>query len=88
MKFSAFVLFFTADLSTPQVVKIYIYQVLNSLVYLHSHKITHRDLKPENILKVSEGTESFLKVGEVHSESSWIYQLRKKSLGKLTFHVF
>lgn len=30
-------------------------QLLNGLVFLHSHGVVHRDLKPENILVTSRG---------------------------------
>lgn len=33
-----------------------LYQILQSLVYLHSRRIFHRDLKPQNLLIDSTGT--------------------------------
>ena len=34
----------------------FLYQILQALVYLHSHRIFHRDLKPQNLLIDSTGT--------------------------------
>jgi len=33
----------------------FLYQILQSLIYLHSHRIFHRDLKPQNLLVSSDG---------------------------------
>jgi serine/threonine protein kinase len=41
---------------TPTLVKSFLYQILQSLIYLHSHRIFHRDLKPQNLLIDSSGT--------------------------------
>ena len=34
----------------------FLYQILQSLIYLHQHRIFHRDLKPQNLLIDSSGT--------------------------------
>ncbi|EAX84361.1 AGC family protein kinase [Trichomonas vaginalis G3] len=36
--------------------KIYLYQILQALKYIHGNGIIHRDLKPDNILVTAEGT--------------------------------
>jgi len=35
---------------SPQLVKSYLYQMVNGLCFCHSHRILHRDLKPQNLL--------------------------------------
>ncbi len=40
----------------PAQVKSFLYQILQSLVYLHGRRIFHRDLKPQNLLIDSTGT--------------------------------
>ncbi|CAG9330152.1 unnamed protein product [Blepharisma stoltei] len=39
----------------PMSVKNFLYQILSSLAYCHTHRILHRDLKPQNILIDREG---------------------------------
>lgn len=34
----------------PQLVKSYLYQLINGIAYCHSHRVLHRDLKPQNLL--------------------------------------
>ena len=41
--------------SRPEIVAIYMKQVLSAVEYCHSHHIVHRDLKPSNILIDSRG---------------------------------
>ena len=45
----------TTQMSSQQV-QSRLYQILQSLVYLHSRRIFHRDLKPQNLLIDSTGT--------------------------------
>lgn len=45
----------TTQMSSQQVQSL-LYQILQSLVYLHSRRIFHRDLKPQNLLIDSTGT--------------------------------
>jgi len=40
----------TVDVIQPALVKSYLYQLIQSIAYCHSHRILHRDLKPQNIL--------------------------------------
>ncbi|XP_074641732.1 serine/threonine-protein kinase Chk2-like isoform X2 [Tubulanus polymorphus] len=42
--------------------KLYIYQILLAIDYLHRNGITHRDLKPENILMVNDDDDTLIKV--------------------------
>lgn len=42
--------------------KLYFYQMLNAVSYLHENKITHRDLKPENILLLSKKEPCLIKI--------------------------
>lgn len=34
----------------PNLIKIYIYQILRGLMYMNFHDISHRDMKPHNVL--------------------------------------
>ena len=47
-------------------VKLYMYQVLRALDYLHTHGIFHRDIKPENIL-ITEDTVKLADLGSCHA---------------------
>lgn len=38
------------SLVTPNVVKSYLYQLLQAIDYCHTNRILHRDLKPQNLL--------------------------------------
>ncbi|CAH1776260.1 unnamed protein product [Owenia fusiformis] len=40
----------------PQLVKSYLFQLLQGIAYCHSHRVLHRDLKPQNLLINSEGS--------------------------------
>eukprot|EP01130_Rhizamoeba_saxonica_P014554 TRINITY_DN6374_c1_g2_i3.p1 TRINITY_DN6374_c1_g2~~TRINITY_DN6374_c1_g2_i3.p1 ORF type:complete len:262 (-),score=44.20 TRINITY_DN6374_c1_g2_i3:24-809(-) len=42
----------------PQVVKTFLWQILNAVNYLHTNWIFHRDLKPSNILVMGRGSDS------------------------------
>ena len=42
--------------------KLYFYQMLCAVAYLHENGITHRDLKPENILLMSKDEPTLLKI--------------------------
>jgi serine/threonine protein kinase len=39
----------------PQLVKSYLYQMLDAITYCHSKRILHRDLKPQNLLIDKDG---------------------------------
>ncbi|CDQ94267.1 unnamed protein product, partial [Oncorhynchus mykiss] len=39
----------------PETIKDMMYQLLQGLDFLHSHRVVHRDLKPQNILVTSGG---------------------------------
>lgn len=39
----------------PQLVKSYLYQMLDAITYCHSKRILHRDLKPQNLLIDKQG---------------------------------
>nr|CAB3264138.1 myosin light chain kinase A [Phallusia mammillata] len=45
---------------TESTAKLYFYQMLAAVTYLHNNDITHRDLKPENILMMSTHEEQCL----------------------------
>lgn len=40
---------------TPQLVKSYLYQMLDSICFCHTNRILHRDLKPHNLLVDTKG---------------------------------
>jgi len=40
----------------PMLVKSYMYQLLQGVLFCHSHRIVHRDLKPQNLLIDNKGT--------------------------------
>lgn len=42
--------------------KLYFYQMLNAVEYLHDNNITHRDLKAENVLMMTEDEETLCKI--------------------------
>ena len=39
----------------PMLVKSYLYQVLDAILYCHQRRVLHRDLKPQNLLIDSKG---------------------------------
>ncbi len=39
----------------PEQTQSFLYQILQSLVFLHSNRIFHRDLKPQNLLISEDG---------------------------------
>jgi calcium-dependent protein kinase len=41
-----------------RIARIYMKQIIRTLIYLHSQGIVHRDLKPENMLFESEGSDT------------------------------
>lgn len=43
------------DPLNPDEAQSFLYQILQSLIYLHQHRIFHRDLKPQNLLVSSDG---------------------------------
>ncbi|XP_014783139.1 serine/threonine-protein kinase Chk2 [Octopus bimaculoides] len=42
--------------------RLYLYQMISAIKYLHDKGITHRDLKPENILLMTDEEETLIKV--------------------------
>lgn len=40
----------------PELVKSYLYQLINGIAYCHAHRILHRDLKPQNLLIDRKGS--------------------------------
>lgn len=44
--------------------KLYFYQMLRAVEYLHNHGVVHRDLKPENVLMASDNVHSLVKIGD------------------------
>ena len=40
----------------PELIRSFLYQILNAIIYCHSHRVIHRDLKPQNILIDKSGT--------------------------------
>jgi cyclin-dependent kinase 1 len=40
----------------PQLVKSYMHQILDAMVFCHKRRVVHRDLKPQNLLIDSKGT--------------------------------
>uniref|UniRef100_H2ZRX2 non-specific serine/threonine protein kinase n=1 Tax=Latimeria chalumnae TaxID=7897 RepID=H2ZRX2_LATCH len=47
---------------TESTAKLYFYQMLLAVQYLHDHGITHRDLKPENVLLSSTSENCLIKI--------------------------
>ncbi|KAL7728808.1 hypothetical protein ACLKA6_004161 [Drosophila palustris] len=43
------------DVFTPQLIKSYMFQILDALNFCHTNRILHRDLKPQNLLVDTEG---------------------------------
>ncbi|BFF91556.1 cyclin-dependent kinase 2 [Drosophila madeirensis] len=43
------------DVFTPQLIKSYMYQILDALCFCHTNRILHRDLKPQNLLVDTAG---------------------------------
>lgn len=39
----------------PQILKSFLYQLLNGVAFCHTHRVLHRDLKPQNLLINREG---------------------------------
>ncbi|XP_054156118.1 cyclin-dependent kinase 1-like [Oppia nitens] len=46
----------TNQLVDEKLVKSYLYQILEAMVFCHSRRVIHRDLKPQNLLLDSKGT--------------------------------
>lgn len=58
------------------------YQLLDTLSYIHQHKICHRDIKPENVLYDRE--ENTVKVIDFGISRKLIDRGRKKEMLTLT----
>jgi serine/threonine protein kinase len=75
-----------------KVIKIYVRQILEGLVYLHSKNIVHKNLKSSNILVDGNGTIricDFLIDGIFLTGGEGINENLKKEKGNLKFfHIF
>ena len=49
---------------TEPTAKLFFYQMVHAVKYLHTKGITHRDLKPDNILLADDNEETLLKVSD------------------------